>query len=71
MLNLEYLTDPEGKPTAVVIPIALWRTLLPNEDASPEDLTEALEDYCLARAIDEGKKTPLLDRAAALAYLEE
>jgi hypothetical protein len=31
----------------------------------------ALEDDCLNRAIDEGKQTPLLDRAAALAYLED
>jgi hypothetical protein len=31
----------------------------------------ALEDDCLNRAMDEGKQTPLLDRAAALAYLED
>jgi hypothetical protein len=71
MLNLEYLTDSEGKQTAVVIPIDLWRQLLPREDSSSEAISDALEDYCLNRAMDEGKQTPLLDRAAALAYLED
>lgn len=70
MLNLEYLTDNTGTPTAVVIPIDLWRKLLPTGNASSEEVTEAIEDYCLNRAMDEGKQTPLLDRAAALAYLE-
>jgi hypothetical protein len=71
MSELEYLTDNEGKTTAVVIPIDLWRKLLPSDEASPEALSEALEDYCLNRAMDEGKQTPLLNRAAALAYLED
>jgi hypothetical protein len=71
MPDLEYLTDSTGILTAVVIPIALWRQLLPYEDASQEAIGEALEDYCLNRAIDEGKQTPLLTRAEALAYLEE
>jgi hypothetical protein len=70
MLNLEYLTDNTGTPTAVVIPIDLWRKLLPTGNASSEEVTEAIEDYCLNRAMDEGKQTPLLGRAAALAYLE-
>lgn len=70
MLNLEYLTDSTGTPTAVVIPINLWRKLLPTGNASSKEVTEAIEDYCLNRAIDEGKQTPLLDRSAALAYLE-
>ncbi|NJM47983.1 MAG: hypothetical protein HC860_18915 [Alkalinema sp. RU_4_3] len=71
MQELEYLTDSTGTPTAVVIPIALWRQLLPQEDSSPSAISEALEDYCLNRAIDAGKQTPLLTRAEALAYLEE
>lgn len=71
MSKLEYLTDNEGKKTAVVIPIDLWRKLLPSDDASPEAISEALEDYCLNRAMDEGKQTPLLNRASALAYLED
>jgi hypothetical protein len=45
MPDLEYLTDSTGTPTAVVIPIALWRQLLPHEDASPDAIGEALEDY--------------------------
>jgi hypothetical protein len=32
---------------------------------------EAVEDYCLNKAMNEAVNTPLLDRAMALAYLEE
>ena len=71
MLNLEYLTNKEGKPTAVVIPIAIWRKLLPIDNASLEDLSEAIEDYCLNKAMEEGKKTPLYSHAEALAFLED
>ncbi len=72
MLKLQYLTDPTGIPNAVVIPIALWRQVFP-EQTSPiaaEDFTEAIEDYCLHQAMLEAAETPLLDRDAALAYLE-
>jgi hypothetical protein len=33
-------------------------------------LTEAVEDYCLAKAMDEGRQTPLLSRGEALDFLE-
>ena len=71
MLNLEYLTKKEGQPTAVVIPIEIWRQLLPIDNASLEDLREAIEDYCLNNAMDEGKYTPLYSHAEALAFLED
>jgi hypothetical protein len=71
MLNLEYLTNREGQPTAVVIPIDIWRQLLPIDNASLENLSEAIEDYCLNKAMDEGKNTPLYSRAEALAFLED
>jgi hypothetical protein len=71
MLNLEYLINKEGQPTAVVIPIAIWRQLLPIDNASLEDLSEAIEDYCLNKAIDEGKNTPLYSRSEALAFLDD
>jgi hypothetical protein len=71
MLNIEYLTNKEGQPTAVVIPIAIWRQLLPIDNASLEDLSEAIEDYCLNKAMDEGKSTPLYSHAEALAFLED
>jgi len=71
MINLEYLTNQEGKPTAVVIPMEIWQQLLPMEDSSLESLGEAIADYCLNKAIDEGKKSPLCDRAEALTFLEE
>jgi hypothetical protein len=71
MPNLEYLTNSEGQPIAVVIPIELWRKLLPPEDTSLEALSDEIEDYCLNKAMDEGKQSPLYDLSTALAELEE
>ncbi|BAZ84611.1 hypothetical protein [Dolichospermum compactum] len=71
MLNLEYLTNTEGNTIAVVIPIDIWRQLLPTENASLDELAEAVEDYCMNKAMNESVNTPLLNRAKALAYLEE
>jgi hypothetical protein len=73
MLNLDYLTDPNGKPKAVVIPIALWRQIFPDFELPQtlDTLNEAIADYCLHQAMLEAIETPLLDRAAALAYLED
>ncbi|MDD1413621.1 hypothetical protein MEN41_02795 [Dolichospermum sp. ST_con] len=71
MLNLEYLTNTEGNTIAVVIPIDIWRQLLPTEDASLDELAEAVEDYCMNKAMNESMNTPLLNRSKALAYLEE
>jgi hypothetical protein len=68
--DLEYLTDKSGQPKAVVIPIELWNQLFPQEDLSTEEIVEGIEDYCLSRAMDEAENSPLLDRDAALAYLE-
>lgn len=71
MLNLEYLTNQDGQPTAVVIPIEIWRQLLPFENASLENLSNAIEDYCLNKAMDEGKKSPLYSQDEAKAFLED
>lgn len=71
MNGVQYLTDQRGEPQAVVLPIELWRRLLPREDASSEELAEALEDYCLSKAMDEGRRTPLLSRDEALEYLKD
>ncbi|WP_434683826.1 hypothetical protein [Pseudanabaena minima] len=71
LLNLEYITNQEGQPTAVVIPIEIWRQLLPIDNTSLENLSEAIEDYCLNKAMDEGKNTPLYSHAEALAFLED
>lgn len=71
MLNIEYLTNKDGDAIGVVIPIEIWRQLLPTEEASFEELQEAVEDYCLNKAMDEAVNTPLLERSEALAYLEE
>ena len=37
---------------------------------SARELSEAVEDYCLSKAMDEAQETPLLSRDEALAYLE-
>ena len=71
MLELEYLTDKEGQLKAVVIPIELWQQLFISGDVSAEELTEAIEDYSLGKAMDEAKDSPLLSREEALAYLKE
>ena len=71
MTDLQYLTDQDGEPRAVVLPIELWRSLLPREDASAEELAEAVEDYCLNKAMDEGAQTPLLTRDEARRFLED
>ena len=68
---IEYLTDIEGNPRAVVIPIDLWRHLLPQGGDSTEELAENLEDYCLNNAMDEAQSTPLLNREDALQFLAE
>ena len=71
MFELEYLTDKNGQPKAVVIPIEVWRRLFPEEKIPLDELSERLEDYCLNQAMDEARQTPLLEREAALKYLEE
>ncbi|NJL48428.1 MAG: hypothetical protein HC929_14335 [Leptolyngbyaceae cyanobacterium SM2_5_2] len=68
---IEYLTDLEGNPRAVVIPIDLWRQLLPQGGDSTEELAENLEDYCLNNTMDEAQATPLLSREEALRFLAE
>ncbi len=71
MLNIEYLTNKDGDAIAVVIPIDIWRKLLPSEESSFEELAGAVEDYCMNKAMNEAVNTPLLTRSEALAYLEE
>ena len=70
MLEVEYLTDKNGRPKAVVIPVELWRQLLLEENALAE-LAEEIEDYCLSKAMDEAQKSPLMTREEALTYLGE
>ena len=70
MLEIEYLTDKEGQQKAVVIPIGLWKKIMPKEDASIEEISEEIENYCLNKAMDEAQKSPLLSRKEALDYLE-
>ena len=69
MLEVEYLTDRNGQTKAVVVPIALWRQILPRDDGSTEALSETMADYCLGKAMDEAKKSPTYNRSDAMAYL--
>jgi hypothetical protein len=71
MTGIRYLTDEAGNPEAVVLPMELWRRLLPRDDASLEELAEAVEDHWLNSAMAEGRRTPLLPREKALEYLED
>ena len=71
MFEIEYLMSKNGKAKAVVIPIEIWNKLLPIEGNSIDELSEALKDYCMNNAIDEGQKSPLLNKDEALKYLEE
>ena len=70
-LSIQYLTDRQGNPNAVVIAIAVWKQIFPENLNSVEMLTESIEDYCLNRAMDEALETPLLSQAEALKFLEE
>ena len=71
MFEIEYLIDKKGQPKAVVIPIEIWKQIFTKEEVSVDELSAGLEDYCLSKAMDEAKDTPLLNRQAALEYLEE
>ncbi|MDY7016569.1 MAG: hypothetical protein SVX43_23835 [Cyanobacteriota bacterium] len=50
MPNFKYLTNPDGDAIAVVIPIEVWRKIMPTDETSLEELAEAVEDYCLNKA---------------------
>ncbi len=71
MVKIEYLKDKKWHAKAVVMPIELWRRLVPKDDVSVQELSGGIEDYCLDKAMDEAKKTPLLNSKEALTYLEE
>ena len=72
MFDFEYLTDNKGNPKAVVVPIDVWRELLAKENtAAKEKIREEIEDYCLNKAMDEAKDSPVISRAEALKYLED
>jgi len=70
MLEIEYITDKDGQQKAVVIPVDLWRKISPAKDASAEEISEEVENYCLNKAMDEDEGSPLLNRKEALAFLE-
>ncbi len=73
MIDIEYLTDKSGKTKAVVIPIDVWKKMFPSEDTFINELSisENMEEYCLSKAMDEAKKSPLLNREEALKFLKE
>ncbi len=70
-MEIEYLTDKNGQQKAVVVPIDIWRKILPKDDAPIEEMADAMEDYCLGKAMDEAKASPILKRDDALKFLEE
>lgn len=54
-----------------MIPIEIWQRITTTETVSEAELLEGIEDYCLNKAMDEAKDSPLLDRATALEFLEK
>ena len=71
MLEIEYLIDKNGDKKAVIIPIELWKKIMPIDEDNLDNLPDAIEDYCLNKAMEEGLSSPLLDRESALKFLEE
>lgn len=69
MCEIEFLTDRVGRVKAVVLPIALWKQLLPHEETTLAELAEAMEDYCLNKAMEEARTSRSLTREEALAFL--
>ncbi|MBF0462260.1 MAG: hypothetical protein HQL87_12785 [Magnetococcales bacterium] len=69
MRKVEYLTDGNGQKKAVVVPIALWRQILPQDDGTEEALSETMADYCLGKAMDEAKEDLVYNKTDAMAYL--
>lgn len=71
MVELDYIKDKKGNLKAVVVPIELWKRLLPEGVYDEDELPEAIEDYCFNKAMDEAKATPLLTKSEALAELNK
>jgi len=71
MIELEYLTDKKGKLKGVIVPIEIWKKVFPEVPKSLEDFIDTLENYCLNKAMDEAKNTPLLSKEEAIKALEE
>jgi hypothetical protein len=70
-MEFEYLTDKKGQLKGIVIPIEVWEKIFPGMPKLLDDFIETIEDYCLNKAMDEAKKTPLLSKEEALQFLEE
>ncbi len=70
-MEIEYLTNKNGQQKAVVVPIDLWRKIFRKDDTRIEEMEEAMEDYCLDKAMDEAKSSPILSRDEALKFLEK
>ena len=71
MNSIEYITDIKGRLKGIFIPIEIWRKIFPEFPQSLEELIESFEDYCLNKAMDEAKNTPLLSKGEALKFLSE
>jgi len=69
MSEIEYLTDTRGKLRGVLIPIEIWEKIFPEFPRSLDEIIESFEDYCLNKAMDEAKNTPLLSKEEALKFL--
>lgn len=71
MNEIEYLTDTNRRLKGIFIPIEIWKKIFPESPKSLNELIENFEDYCLNKAMDESKNTPLLSKEEALEFLSE
>ncbi len=71
MAEIEYITDSKGQLKGVLVPVEIWKEIFPESPESLEELLERFEDYCLNKAMDEAKESPLLTKDEAISFLNE
>ncbi len=53
--GIQYISDEEGKPTGVIVPIELWREIISERETAYLDKSDAMKERLLkAKNRDEG-----------------
>ena len=47
-IDIQYITDEEGKPTGVIVPIDLWREIVSEQETAHLLKSEAMRQRLLA-----------------------
>lgn len=63
--DIQLVTDEAGQPTAVIVPIALWREIASERETAYLFKSETMRQRLLA-ALERGSGVPLDDAAAKL-----